>query len=50
MMVSAWVTALPKNGSGHGLALHTTMMAVIGGEITVDSHQDEYTQVLLTYK
>ena len=39
-----------ENGSGHGLALHTTMMAVIGGEITVDSHQDEYTQVLLTYK
>ena len=37
-------------GQGHGLALHTTMMAVIGGEITVDSHQDEYTQVLLTYK
>lgn len=39
-----------ENGSGHGLALHTTMMAVIGGEITVDSHQDECTQVLLTYK
>ncbi len=39
-----------ENGSGHGLALHTTMMAVIGGEITVDSYQDAYTQVLLTYK
>ncbi len=37
------------NDSGHGLALHTTMMAVIGGEITIDSHQGQYTQVLLTY-
>ncbi|MEP7291695.1 MAG: ATP-binding protein [Chloroflexota bacterium] len=36
------------NGSGHGLALHSTMMAVIGGALTVESVPDQYTRVLLT--
>ncbi len=35
----------PNEGSGHGLALHSTMMAVIGGEITVDSAPGQYTKV-----
>jgi signal transduction histidine kinase len=34
-------------GSGHGLALHTTMMAVIGGSLTVESQPDEYTRVII---
>jgi len=32
---------------GQGLALHSTMMAVIGGELTVDSSPGEYTRVTL---
>jgi len=35
------------NGSGHGLALHSTMMAVVGGALTVESVPDQYTRVLL---
>ena len=34
-------------GSGHGLALHTTMMAVVGGTLTVESERDRYTRVVL---
>ncbi|MGD8457825.1 MAG: hypothetical protein PVF83_15690 [Anaerolineales bacterium] len=30
---------------GQGLAIHSTMMAVIGGELTVDSKSGEYTRV-----
>jgi signal transduction histidine kinase len=33
--------------SGHGLALHSTMMAVIGGTLTVESQPDAYTRVIL---
>jgi signal transduction histidine kinase len=34
-------------GSGHGLALHTTMMAVIGGTLRVDSVEGSHTRVTL---
>lgn len=32
---------------GQGLALHSTMMAVVGGELTIDSEPGEYTRVSL---
>lgn len=35
------------NGSGHGLALHSTMMAVVGGALTIESVPDQYTRVVL---
>ena len=34
--------------SGHGLALHSTMMAVIGGALTVESAPDRFTRIALT--
>jgi signal transduction histidine kinase len=34
-------------GSGQGLALHSTMMAVVGGTITVESVAGKYTRVQL---
>jgi signal transduction histidine kinase len=34
-------------GSGQGLALHTTMMAVIGGYLSIESEPDNYTRVSL---
>ncbi len=37
----------PREGKGHGLALHSTMMAVIGGTLTVESVPAEYTRVSL---
>lgn len=36
-----------EGGSGHGLALHSTMMAVIGGTLTVESAPTRYTRVVL---
>ena len=33
--------------SGQGLALHSTMMAVIGGELEVESEPGQYTRVIL---
>jgi len=36
-----------KPTSGHGLALHSTMMAVIGGSLSLESAAGEYTSVLL---
>ncbi len=39
----------PRSASGgHGLALHSTMMAVIGGSLAVDSLPGAYTRVTLT--
>ncbi len=35
-------------GSGHGLALHSTMMAVVGGALETDSVRGHYTCVTLT--
>jgi signal transduction histidine kinase len=34
-------------GNGQGLALHSTMMAVIGGTLTVDSMPEEYTRITI---
>ena len=34
-------------GSGHGLALHGTMMAVVGGTLTAESEPEKYTRVSL---
>ncbi len=42
-------TASPNSGSGQGLALHSTMMAVIGGELSVDSLPGQFTRVVLHY-
>ncbi len=38
---------IPGRGSGQGLALHSTMMAVIGGTLSIDSMPEEYTRVSL---
>ncbi len=35
-------------GSGQGLALHSTMMAVIGGTVIVDTAAHQFTRVVLT--
>jgi signal transduction histidine kinase len=37
----------PSNGSGQGLALHSTMLAVIGGTLEVESVPDSFTRVAL---
>ncbi|MCP5099411.1 MAG: hypothetical protein GY943_27980 [Chloroflexi bacterium] len=37
-----------SKGTGQGLALHTTMMAVVGGAITINSVPDQLTQVTLS--
>ncbi|MCA9976060.1 MAG: hypothetical protein KC413_09940, partial [Anaerolineales bacterium] len=37
----------PAQGSGQGLALHTTMMAVIGGELIAESTPGQFTRVTL---
>lgn len=34
-------------GAGQGLALHSTMMAVVGGEVVVDTAAHQFTQVTL---
>jgi signal transduction histidine kinase len=39
--------AAPEGSSGQGLALHSTMMAVIGGALLVDSLPGHYTHVVL---
>ncbi len=38
----------PADNGGQGLALHSTMMAVIGGELAIESVPDEYTRVSLS--
>jgi signal transduction histidine kinase len=37
-----------SGGSGQGLALHGTMMAVVGGSLSTESAPGKYTRVLLT--
>ena len=37
-----------SGGGGQGLALHSTMMAVVGGELAVESEPGEFTRVSLT--
>lgn len=47
--VSRTHDAWAKNGgAGQGLALHSTMMAVIGGALTVESLPDRFTRVRLS--
>jgi signal transduction histidine kinase len=38
----------PRSGSGQGLALHSTLLAVVGGTLAVESAPGRYTRVLLT--
>jgi signal transduction histidine kinase len=40
--------AATDGGSGQGLALHSTMMAVIGGSLAVESQAGAYTRVMLS--
>ncbi|MBM2809612.1 MAG: Histidine kinase protein [Chloroflexi bacterium] len=40
-------TATDARGSGQGLALHSTLMAVIGGGLTVESAANRFTRVTL---
>ena len=44
--IKAQQKALLRSG-GQGLALHSTMMAVIGGELTLESEAGVYTRVIL---
>ncbi len=37
-----------KNGSGQGLALHSTMLAVVGGTLNIDSVPEQFTRVTLS--
>ena len=37
-----------EGGSGQGLALHSTMMAVVGGSLAVESSPGAFTRVVLT--
>jgi signal transduction histidine kinase len=37
----------PGSGHGQGLTLHSTMMAVIGGSLSVESQPDQYTRIRL---
>ncbi|HEY9089435.1 MAG TPA: ATP-binding protein, partial [Anaerolineaceae bacterium] len=39
--------AVEPSGSGHGLALHSTMMAVAGGTLTLESQPGAFTRVSL---
>jgi signal transduction histidine kinase len=41
-------TEAQREGSGRGLALHSTMMAVVGGTLAVESAPALYTRVILT--
>ncbi|PID87290.1 MAG: hypothetical protein CSA11_08375 [Chloroflexi bacterium] len=41
-------TITDNKGSGHGLALHSTMMAVVGGTLEIDSVSGQYTRVIIT--
>jgi signal transduction histidine kinase len=37
-----------EGGHGQGLALHSTLMAVVGGSLSIESRPDAYTRVSLT--
>lgn len=41
------MTAATNKGSGQGLALHSTMMAVVGGTLAVESALGQHTRVVL---
>jgi signal transduction histidine kinase len=38
----------PDDDGGHGLALHTTMMAIVGGTLELESIPGQHTRVVLT--
>jgi signal transduction histidine kinase len=38
---------ISPNGSGQGLAIHSTLMAVIGGSLTIETKANQYTRVIL---
>ncbi|MBE2223094.1 MAG: hypothetical protein IAF02_16245, partial [Anaerolineae bacterium] len=40
-------TVTDEKGSGQGLALHSTMMAVVGGTLETDSVRNQYTRVII---
>ncbi|MBK8986796.1 MAG: hypothetical protein IPM39_12105 [Chloroflexi bacterium] len=42
------MTSHNNKGSGQGLALHSTMMAVVGGTLAVESAPDQHTRVILS--
>ncbi|MCA9872323.1 MAG: hypothetical protein KC441_01675, partial [Anaerolineales bacterium] len=42
------MTGATNKGSGQGLALHSTMMAVVGGTLTIESVRHQHTRVVLT--
>lgn len=46
--VGIGVARTTSGGSGQGLALHSTMMAVIGGALTIQSTPDDSTRVTLS--
>jgi signal transduction histidine kinase len=39
--------AAPADGNGHGLALHSALMAVVGGTLAVESRPGAFTRVVL---
>ncbi|HSH02299.1 MAG TPA: ATP-binding protein [Anaerolineae bacterium] len=39
---------IKHGGSGQGLSLHSTMMAVVGGTLAIESIPQQYTRVILT--
>ena len=39
--------AAEREGCGQGLALHSTLLAVVGGTLSVESEPGRYTRVLL---
>jgi signal transduction histidine kinase len=41
-------TGQSQRGNGHGMALHSTMLAVVGGTLTLESVPKVYTRVSLT--
>jgi signal transduction histidine kinase len=41
-------TGMSPNGSGQGLAIHSTLMAVIGGSLTIETKSNQYTRVILS--
>jgi signal transduction histidine kinase len=45
--VGMGAVTMAAQGSGHGLGLHGTLMAVVGGTLTTESRPDAYTRVLL---
>jgi len=41
-------TPRPSTGAGQGLTLHSTLLAVIGGTLTVESNPNAYTRIVLS--